>query len=220
MSHVLHFSILHGLENPSFMGPLGKGSWHEWESPHLVALAGMVWYNLSRSGTCTFKFAQFRRLVKDKFPGVVWKSKYVRPAETRWMVIWLAAKILLERWDELVWLHGWAGRNLLGTPFKEYWLKSTVMLRSPNFRLQAMFATRLALKEQLLDSCYNWIRTEGGRFLLRPTPAESKRLVRLSPGYRLAELPEFSLELLRRAEVLRSNPETFFADVLDLGGKN
>jgi len=45
--HILHLAVTAGLTNPFFMGPLGKGSWREWESDHLVALLGSVWYKVT-----------------------------------------------------------------------------------------------------------------------------------------------------------------------------
>ena len=44
--HILHLAVNAGLESEFFMGPLEKGSWHEWKEQHLVALLGMVWYNV------------------------------------------------------------------------------------------------------------------------------------------------------------------------------
>lgn len=134
------------MECEFFMGPLGKGSWHEWSGQHLVALLGLVWYNLSRSEATNTNRAQFKNLVHAKF-GVVWKTKFVRPAETRWMVIWEAAAALEGRWDVVLWLFAkWVPLKLLSTPFLQYWYRAMVMLKNPRIRLQAKFAGELGEK--------------------------------------------------------------------------
>ena len=67
--HILHIAVTAGMTNPFFMGPLGKGSWLEWEGDHLVALLGCVWYNISPSTACNTTFRQFQHLVQEHFPG-------------------------------------------------------------------------------------------------------------------------------------------------------
>ena len=47
--HLLHLSVSARMENAFFMGPLGKGSWHEWSKQHRVGLIGSTWYSMSRS---------------------------------------------------------------------------------------------------------------------------------------------------------------------------
>ena len=118
--HILHIAVTAGLTNPFFMVPLGKGSWHEWKGDHLVALLGCVSYNTSRSNACNATFGQFQHLVQEHFPGEQWQKKFIRPAETGWMVIWEGAVLLDARWDELRWVFcTWAAENLLGTPFQK-----------------------------------------------------------------------------------------------------
>lgn len=205
MLHILHLAVNAGLTNPFFMGPLGKGSWHEWESDHLVALLGSVWYNISRSNTCNATFKQFQNLIAKHFPaGEGWKKKFIRPAETRWMVIWEGAVLLNDRWDQLQWVFGtWAPENMLGTPFQKYWLQGAFMLNNPIFRVQARFAKELG--ELILRWAYNWLRGEGGYFMER----EGTR-GRLPPAMRMAEVADFALEFIARLEELRANKDTYF----------
>ncbi|CAB1114871.1 unnamed protein product [Ectocarpus sp. CCAP 1310/34] len=47
-----------------FMGPLGKGSWHEWERDHVFSLLGMVWYSTSRSESSNANFQRWKRVEK------------------------------------------------------------------------------------------------------------------------------------------------------------
>ena len=37
---ILHIAVTSGLTSVFFMGPLGKGSWNEWERDHLFSLLG------------------------------------------------------------------------------------------------------------------------------------------------------------------------------------
>ncbi|CAN0340918.1 unnamed protein product, partial [Laminaria digitata] len=66
--HVLHIAVNAGLENDYFMGPLGKGSWQDWQYDHLVSLLGVVWYNLSRSSSSNSKFRQYQHMIAKQFP--------------------------------------------------------------------------------------------------------------------------------------------------------
>ena len=79
--HILQISVTAGLESKYFMGPMGSGSWHEWEKSHLVALLGTVWYSyaMSRSGSSTANFDQFNNLVMNEFE-TSWSKKFIRPA--------------------------------------------------------------------------------------------------------------------------------------------
>ncbi|CAM9251460.1 unnamed protein product, partial [Hapterophycus canaliculatus] len=202
------------MECEFFMGPLGKGSWHEWQHQHLVSLLGMVWYNLARSESSNTTWAQFKTLVEARF-GIVWKRKFVRPAETRWMVIWEGAAAVEERWDEVDWIFSeWAPRKLLGTPFCQYWARSMVMLKNPMIRLHAKFASSLG--EVVLFWAYHWLRGDGGYFLKR----DGKKAERLPPGMRFAEAADFLLEVEGRLEECRSKPDRYFGEVLDWAKKN
>lgn len=114
------------MECEFFMGPLGKGSWHEWEEHHLVALLGSIWYNTSRSDSSCISWTRFQKLV-EAVKGVKWRTKFIRPAETRWMVVWDAAALLDERWEEVLWLHvECAAKVLLKTPFMDYWFNKSL----------------------------------------------------------------------------------------------
>ncbi|CAM9163058.1 unnamed protein product, partial [Laminaria digitata] len=62
-----------------------------------------------------------------------------------------------------------------------------------------------------------WIRGEGGLFLKRDG---EKQLGRLPAPMRFAEVAEFSVEFLRRLEVLRAHPEEHFGDVLGFARDN
>lgn len=212
--HVLHLAVNAGMECEFFMGPLGKGSWHEWQRQHLVSLLGMVWYNLARSESSNTTWAQFKKLVEARF-GVVWKRKFVRPAETRWMVIWEGAAAVEERWDEVSWIFNeWAPRKLLGTPFSQYWARSMVMLKNPLIRLHAKFASSLG--EVVLFWAYHWLRGKGGYFLKR----DGKDPERLPPGMRFTEAADFILEVEGRLEECRSNPAKYFSGTLDWAKQN
>ncbi|CAB1102116.1 unnamed protein product [Ectocarpus sp. CCAP 1310/34] len=158
------------MECEFFMGPLGKGSWHEWEDNHLVALLATLWYNISRSDSSCISWRRVKNLV-FRAKGVMWICKFIRPAETRWMVIRDAAALLEERWDE-----------------------STYMLDDPLIRVHAKFC--VALRKAVLSWAYNWIRGEGGYFL-EGTGGVAERL---PPGMRLAEAADFSLLLVKRLE--------------------
>ena len=144
--HVLHLAISAGMQTDSFMGPLGTGSWHEWPKQHLVSLLGSVWYNTSKSDVSNTTWSQFKTLIFAKF-GVAWSEKFIRPAETRWMVMWEGATILDRRWDYVTWIFSqWAPSKLLGTPSMNYWSKPYVMLNNPLMRVHAKFATALGEK--------------------------------------------------------------------------
>ena len=121
-----------------------------------------VWYNISRSNSSNTKFLRCQKVVADEFPAAKpWTRKFVRPAETRWMVVMDGAKILFERWDEVAWLFGeWAACNIGKTAYRNYRLKSAVALEDPMVRVQVMFAARLG--ELVFDWAYNWIRGKGG----------------------------------------------------------
>ena len=192
------------------MGPLGKGSWHEWEGGPLVALLGCVWFNISRSNACNTTFRQFQHLVRKQFPEEQWQEKFVRPAETRWMVIWEGAALLDARWDALRWVFcTWAAENLLGTPFQKYWLQGAFMLQNPVFRVQARFAK--VLDDLILRWAYNWLRGEGGYFVER----EGRRS-RLPPAMRFVEVADFALEFMARLEELRENKHNYFGELIQL----
>ena len=49
--HILHIAVTAGMTS-TFMDPLGKGPWNEWERDHVFSLLGLVWYNTSRSDSC------------------------------------------------------------------------------------------------------------------------------------------------------------------------
>ena len=206
--HILHLAVTAGFTNPFFMGPLGKGSWHEWESDHLVALLASIWYNISRSNPCTATFKQFQNLIAENFPGEQWKTKFIRPAETRWMVIWEGAAILDERWEKLQWVFGtWAPENMLGTPSQKYWLQGAFMLNHPVFRVQARFAKELG--DLVLKWAYNWLRGDGGFFVERDGTRG-----RLPPAMRLVEVADFALEFIARLEELRANKDLHFSTLI------
>lgn len=206
--HVLHLAVNAGMENVFFMGPLGSGSWHEWPKQHVVCLLGSVWYNMSRSDVSNTTWRQFKRLVY-RATGVKWDIKFIKPAETRWMVIWDGMVLLDARWDEVTWVFSvWAPTKLLGTPFINYWYKPYVMLQNPLMRVHVKFGT--ALGTAVLKWAYNWIRGKGGCFFKRDGKVE-----RLPPGMRLAEAPDFSIEFGRRLMELRSKPWEYFPGVLE-----
>ena len=118
--HVLHLAVKAGMECMFFMGRLGTGSWHEWPKQHLVCFLGSVWYNMSRSDVSNTTWWQFKRPVYVA-TGIKCRTKFAKPAETRWMVIWQGAAMLEERWDQVTWIFAvWAPTKLLGTPFINY----------------------------------------------------------------------------------------------------
>lgn len=208
--HILHIAITAGFTSVFFMGPLGKGSWHEWGTSHVFSLLGMVWYNTSRSNSSNTNFLRWQKLVADKFPDAKpWTRKFIRPAETRWMVVMDGAKILFERWDEVAWLFGeWAACNIGKTAYRNYWLKSAVALEDPLVLVQVMFAARLG--ELVFDWAYNWIRGKGGFFLKGEGVGR-----RLFPGMRLVEVADFSRLLLQKLETIRKEPKTYFRALLE-----
>ncbi|CAN0335403.1 unnamed protein product [Pylaiella littoralis] len=176
--HILHLAVNAGMQSLFFMGPLTQASWHEWPKPHLVALLGSLWYNTSRSDSSCISWKIFQNLVFGS-KGVLWKTKFIRPAETRWMVIWEGAAILEERWEQVRWLFvEWAAKVLLRTPFMSYWFKATCMLQNPLIRVHAKFCG--ALHKAILSWAYNWLRGEGGYFLKGPDGVPK----RLPPGMR------------------------------------
>lgn len=206
--HVLHLAVNAGMECEFFMGPLGHGSWHEWEDNHLVALLGTLWYNTSRFDSSCISWRRFQNLILAA-KGVKWSSKFIKPAETRWMVVWDAAALLEERWDEVRWLHlEWAAAKLLGTPFMDYWFKSLCMLDDPLIRVHAKFCC--ALRKVVLSWAYNWIRGEGDYFLMGAGGVAE----RLPPGMRLAEVADFSLLLVERLMELGAHPKKNFGDLI------
>ena len=208
MLHILHISVTAGLTTPCFMGPPGVGSWHEWDGDHLGALLGSVWYNISRSNSCNSTFQQFQNLVTERFPGLTWDKKFVRPAETRWVVIWEGAVLLDVSWEELKWVFcTWAAENLLGTPFQMYWLQAAYMLQDPVIRVHAPFAARLG--ELVLNWAYHWLRGKGEFFVGRGGLRH-----RLPPGMRLVEVADFSLEMRAHFEELRANKDVYFKDLI------
>lgn len=159
--NIMHLSVTAGLESNYFMGPMGSGSWHEWKKNHLVALLGTLWYTVSRSGSCKANFEQFKNLVTDEFE-TSWTSKFVRPAETRWMVIWEGAKLLDERWEEVELLFTvWSPSRLYSSPFQQYWMQGALMMSDPSFRLQAKLAK--ALGKKILNWAFNLFITQQRR---------------------------------------------------------
>ncbi|CAB1100448.1 unnamed protein product [Ectocarpus sp. CCAP 1310/34] len=193
-----------------FMGPLGKGSWHEWERDHVFSLLGMVWYNTSRSEPSNASFQRWKRVVAAQFPNAKpWLIKFIRPAETRWMVVMDGAKLLCERWEQVEWLFcEYAARNLNKTTFRNYWVQSACMLRDPLVRVHVMFTARLG--ELLFDWAYNWIHGKGGFFLKGEGVGR-----RLFPAMRLVEAADFSCLLLQKLETIRKDPQTYVAALLD-----
>ena len=120
--HILHIAVTAGMASTFFMGPLGKGPWNEWERDHVFSLLGLVWYNTSRSDSCNANFERWKRKVAAKLPDKEWYVKFIKPAETRWMVVFDGAKILEQRWEEITWpFCDWAPQNILKTAFKSYW---------------------------------------------------------------------------------------------------
>ena len=205
--HILHLAAQKTMENRYFMWPLGKGSWHNWIDSHLVALLGHIWYNTSRSKSAQYCFEQFRKLIQDEF-GVTWTKSFIKPGETRWIVIWEGVRLLDERWPEVQWLASErTPSKLLGTPFQDYWMQPHFMLGDLVLGVQAKFATELA--DKLLLWAYHWIGAEGGRFIKR-----GDKLERLPPGMRLPAVADFSLELLRRIDELQANPDKYFPEML------
>lgn len=81
------------------------------------------------------------------------------------------------------------------------------MLNNPVMRVHTKFVR--ALGDKLLLWADGWVRGEGGLFIKRDL-----KLERLPPGMRFAEVAEFSVEFLRRLEVLRAHPEEHFGDLL------
>lgn len=208
--HILHISITAGFTSVYFMGPLGKGSWHEWERDHVYSLLGMVWYNTSRSESSNANFERWKKVVAEQFPDAEpWLSKFIRPAETRWMVIMEGAKLLVQRWEQVQWLFcEYATRHLGKTTVKNYWVQSAFMLQDPLMRVHVMFAARLG--ELLFDWAYEWIRGKGGFFLKGEGVGR-----RLFSGMRLVEVADFSRLLLEKLEKIRKDPKTYFAAVMD-----
>ena len=89
------------------------------------------------------------------------------------------------------------------------------MLRDNFLRVQCKLV--IAMTDKLLDWAYHWINAEGARVL--KDEAGQKRL---PPGMRLPEVPDFSLEFLRRLTELKDNHgehladlQTFAREVLD-----
>ena len=62
---VLHLSVNAGMDNPFFMGPLGKGAWHNWPRQHLVSLLGIIWYNTSRSDVSSTTWWQCKTMIAN-----------------------------------------------------------------------------------------------------------------------------------------------------------
>ena len=58
--HVLHLSVNVGMDNPFFVGPLGKGAWHKWPRQHLISSLGIIWYNTSRSNVVNTTRRQYK----------------------------------------------------------------------------------------------------------------------------------------------------------------
>ena len=119
---ILHIAVTAGMTSTFFMGPLGKGPWNEWEKDHVFSLLGLVWHNTSRSDSCNANFERWKGKVAAKFPDKEWDVKFIKPAETLWMVVFDGAKDLKQRWEKITWLFcDWAPQNILKTAFKSYW---------------------------------------------------------------------------------------------------
>ena len=219
----LQLAVSAGFQSRFFMGPLGgKGlpPWHEWREQHLVALLGSVGHNLRRSDASnnTTTWSNFKRIVKEKF-GVTWKRRFVEPdhaSKTGWLLSILdGARRLDRRWDEVCWIFfDWSMSQLqvIATPMAKYWFMPYLMLNNPLMRVHAKFVA--ALGDKLLLWADGWLRGEGGQFL--EARDGEKHLRKLPPAMRFAELAEFSLEFLRRLEVLRAYPEVHFGELLAL----
>ncbi|CAM9674517.1 unnamed protein product [Sphacelaria rigidula] len=94
----------------------------------------MVWYNTSRSNTDNGDFERWQNLIHEEspHPSPKWNKKFVRPAQTRRMVVCEGRKLLVERWEQVAWLFcTYAPRHLKATPFRNYWAQSACMLRNP-----------------------------------------------------------------------------------------
>ena len=95
--HVVHLAVTAGMTNPCFVGLLGVGISHE-PRVHLVALLGCLVQHISRSKTCHATFFHFQNLIAKHFPeGTFGRHKFIKPAETRWMVVWGGAVLLSQR---------------------------------------------------------------------------------------------------------------------------
>lgn len=204
--HILHISITSGIDNDFFMGPRGTGSWHEWQRQHVFALLGQAWYVSTKEGPVGW--GKVQRLVRDN-RGVMWKKKFPRPQETRWMVGLEGCALADERWDDLRWFfQDWAG-NLTKDVYRRFFMRPTALLSNPRMRVHAKFARELL--DNVLAWAYNWLRGKGGYFMKDgDNPAE-----RLPPGLRFAEIADFSRDFLERLEELRQHPEKYFPDTLD-----
>ena len=66
--HVLHLSVNAGMDNPFFMGPLGKGAWHNWPRQRLVSLLGIIWCNTSRSDVANMTWRQYTNIAVKSAP--------------------------------------------------------------------------------------------------------------------------------------------------------
>ncbi|CAM9858776.1 unnamed protein product [Ascophyllum nodosum] len=172
-------------------------------------LLGLVWYSTSRSDSCNTNFERWKRKVAAMFPDKEWDVKFIKPAETRWMVVFDGAKILEQRWEEITWLFcDWAPQNILKTAFKSYWSQSALMLQDPYIQVQVILAARRG--ELLFDWAYNWIRGKGGYFLEGDGVGR-----RLFPGMQWVELADFSLLFLRKLEYLRAHHKVLLPSVLE-----
>lgn len=216
---VLHRAVTSGLTDRNLLAPFSvdAGRWNGWTHSYLVGLLGTVFQKTSESNntSCNSDYHHFLNLVKELFGKVAkeWSCESLKSAEAKWKALYAGSKLLDARWNEIEWLFTeWAPSTLPGTPFDAHWIKASLALSSPVLRVHAKFIAELGRK--LLDWAYNWIRDDGGSFMKRNGESE-----RLPAGMRLAELADFSVELLRRAEVLRMDHKLHFHEVLHLANK-
>lgn len=191
--HILRIAITAGLTSVYFVGAIGEGPWNDWERDHPFSLLGLLWYNLSRANSSNATWEQYKNLIANQFPDIKpWTSKFVKPAETRWMVVFDGAAFLNERWEQVAWLFcTWASSNLLVSAYNNYWAQSAVMLEDGYMRILIMFTARLG--ELLFLWAYRWLCGEGGFFLRGEEGGVGRRL---SHGMRLVDLADFSLLFL------------------------
>lgn len=94
--YILHIAVNAAMQSEFFMGVFTQASWHEWPGQHLVALLGSLWYNTSRSDASNLSWNRFQHLIMG-VKGKWCNTKFIRPAEKRWIVIWEGAALLEDR---------------------------------------------------------------------------------------------------------------------------
>jgi hypothetical protein len=207
---VLNIALESGLQARKFAGTYGKGTWVDWDTPHIIALCGVLWWSLCSTkadGTWDeFRDMAVRKGFTENDEDKNWTRMFIRPAETRWMVKWGAMELVDQRWEGIQRITNWAKRIYLKQFYDSYWKSMHDLCRIPMLRVYAKFAR--VVKAFLGDWAYNWLKGSNKDIIVRGR--------RLPPGHRMADVAEFATEFVRRIRILFSaSARHLFRETLD-----